>query len=470
MADREVKDAKNTYYFGISPHVSTKSIYDWYWSSSEISKTAIEGALRDPYSGYDVLRKFSERIAGISTFYNNYLEYLSNMLTFDYFLYPTKDGVDYKEYNRLTKMVAKFDVKSFPTIALYDTLKYGESYWYPITSSQSEGGNKTMYQKIPASYCRVYEKDNYGVYRYQIDVSRINEQDMPYMPSEIISAKIVLDSANGKNDTWYTVRNGFALLAHLENVSHDYPYLSHIFPDLLSYEENKDYYDEFMKEDAVKMVHNKVPLNKENNEPLMDFKTIRTYHEETKKHVPKNVSVATNPFDATALTFDKNSQIQSNIVEQSKVNIENGSGINGFIFNSDRTTAQILEKSMQKDANNMLRFLPEFANIFNWLLRSSGCKISFVDSTKFNKNSKIDSYGKNLNNGGSRLQYVAYTGLEPYEFLQLADIEKLIDVDSLLPPKAMSAQLSGSADEDVGAPVLDDENLTDDGENSREKA
>ena len=467
MVDKKVEDSKGIYYFGVSPHATTKSVYDWYWKSSEISKTAIDAALRDPYAGYDVLRKFSEQIAGVSTFYNNYLEYLSNMLTFDYFLYPTKDNIDYKEYNRLAKMVAKFDIKSFPATALYDTLKYGESYWYPITSSQADGGNKTMYQKIPVGYCRVYEKDNYGVYRYQIDLSRITDQDILYMPPEIVSAKIV---SKDTKDTWYTVRNGFALMAHFENVSHDYPYLSHIFQDLLAYEENKDYYDEFMKEDAVKMVHNKVPLNKENNQPLLDFATIRTYHEETKKHVPKNVSVATNPFDATALTFDKNSQIQSNIVEQSKNNVENGSGISGFIFNTDRTTAQILEKSMQKDANNMLRFVAEFANIFNWLFRSSGCKISFVDSTKFNKNSKIDTYAKNLNNGGSRLQYVAYTGLEPYEFLQLAQIEKSIDVDNLLPPKALSAQLSGGSDSDVGAPVLDDEDLTDDGENSREKA
>jgi len=469
LVDKKLESGDKTYYFGISPPQTSGTNYSWLYRTLLISKRQVDDALKDPYSNYQILQDYSYRISGLSTFYNNYLEYLANLLTFDYFLYPTKENVDHVEYTRLAKDVSKYDVKSFPRVALYDTLKYGESYWIPVTSSQAGEGNKTMYQKIPKKYCRAYEKDNYGVYRFQINIAMIDYNDLEYMPNEIQQAKKLWEDKN-INQPWVTVRNGFALLAHLEYREHDYPYLAHIFTDFLSYEDNKTYYDDYLKEDNVKMVHNKIPIDKENNEPLYGFDVIKAYHEETKKNVPKNVSVATNPFDATALTFDKNSQIQANIVEQSKTNIENGAGINGSIFNTEKTTAQILEKSMQKDANNMQRFLPEFENIFNWLFRGKGCKISFVDSNNYNKSVKISNYGQGLNNGGSRLQYIAYTGLEPYEFLQLSEVEKNIDVDSLMPPKAMSAQLSSSEADSPGAPPLDDNEISDEGERTREKS
>jgi hypothetical protein len=65
------------------------------------------------------------------------------------------------------------------------------------------------------------------------------------------------------------------------------------------------------------------------------------------------------------------------------------------------------------------------------------------------------------------LQYVAYKGLEPYEFLQLSEIEKSINVDELLPPKINANQMST---DDVGRPQADATSLTDEGANSREKA
>ena len=448
-------------YFAVSPPTQNVSIYNLILKQMQITKEQIRAALRDPYAGYSVLQQFSYNISGLSTYYNTYLDYLSGINTFDHYLYPTTE-MDLSAYTTKAKAVAKLNIKSASYNIIYETLKYGETYWYPITSSSAGEGNKTIYQKIPSEYCRVSEKDNYGVLRYEINLHQIPADDMDNMPTEIqMAMQLPL------NDSWYQVQGGFAFFAHSELRQHDYPYLAHIFVDLLAYEDDKAYYDEVQRNDNTKIIHSKIPMNDETKRPLLDKNQTKTYHDETKRHLPSNVSAIANPFDTTALSFDKNAENKSNIVKQSKDNIQDGAGISGLIFNSEKASALVLSQSMQKDSANMQKYLPELQNIFNWLLRNMNVKIGFVDSSKYNKDQKAKDAASSLTNGGSRLQYVAYKGLEPYEFLQLAEIEKSINVDELLPPKINANQMST---EDIGRPQIDETSLTDEGANTREKA
>jgi len=259
------------------------------------------------------------------------------------------------------------------------------------------------------------------------------------------------------------------LLAHFELKEHDYPYFSSLFQDIITYEDNKDYFNEFMKEDSTKLIHNKIPLDPQTGKPIIDKDKAQSYHDQTKSHVPKNVSVTTDPFDSEAINFDKNAQIQNNIVQQSKTNLEDGAGINSLIFNNVKASSNVLEKSMKKDFAHMQTMLPELANIVNWLIKSTDYLVTFIDTSVYDKEEKMKEYRGSLAFGGSRLPFIASTGLEPFEFLQLAELEKSIDIDSLMPSKVSGNQLSGDSQSETGAHKKDAKELTDEGENTREK-
>jgi hypothetical protein len=61
---------------------------------------------------------------------------------------------------------------------------------------------------------------------------------------------------------------GFAIFTHMRKVQHDYPYFANMFGDLNSLESDKDYQSDYIKENNLKLVHMKVPTDKESGKPL----------------------------------------------------------------------------------------------------------------------------------------------------------------------------------------------------------
>ena len=73
-------------------------------------------------------------------------------------------------------------------------------------------------------------------------------------------------------------------------------------------------------------------------------------------------------------------------------------------------------------------------------------KIRFIDTTEFNKESKIKVARENMAYGGSRLEFLATNGYEPMEGLNLLKMEGLLGMDSIMIPQQSAHTLSGSND------------------------
>lgn len=449
----------------ISPH----SEYDMhYFAASKIyiesmnsqptakayTKEQIEKALRNPSKSYEALQHMSNYLYYISPTYQNVIDHFSTIMTFDYIPTPLEFTENKTTMmNRLisaTKKAKQSQVKSNYSKMVERTLINGETYWYTLTDK-----NNTIYIEIPSKYCEVFEIDDNNLYRYKIKLNLLNDNIVKSMPKEIKDAyeKYKNDNDNKKGkpnnqDSIYDYgkyqvsENGFAILSHgLLNI-HDYPYFSSMFIDILMLENNKEYFDSYIKDDNVKMVHNKIPTD-DAGKPLMPKEIIQSYHDSDKKHVPKNVSVSTTPFEKDSISFDSSTSTQFNIVEQSKNNVQDDSGISSLVFNNEKASSNALKDSIQADANRMYPLLKFFNAILSYQLKEFKFSATFLEINKFNREDFMKEARNNLQYGGNRLLFIATSGMEVFDFLQISKLEQIIEIDDLMPVMISGSQQSG---------------------------
>lgn len=473
------QDIYNKHYFATS-QIYVESM-NYKPISRPFTKEQIEKALRDPMTNYQILQQMSNYLYSTSPAYQNTIDYFSNMMTFDYILSPT-DFTNNKKtmMNRLliaAKKAKQSQVKTVYPKMIERTLIQGESYWYTLTDNDN-----TIYIEIPARFCEVYEIDSNNLFRYKIRLDLLNNDIVKSLPNEIKiayqnfhdSKRNNKDNKNKKRDIndvldslkYKVSENGFAILAHGMLNVHDYPYFSNSFSDLLQLEEDKEYLNSYIRDDNVKMVHNKIKTN-DDGVPLMPEPVIRQYHETDKKHVPKNVSVSTTPFDKEAISFDSSSKTQINLVEQSKKNVQDDSGVSSLVFNNEKSSSNALAQSIRADANRMFPYLKFFNAILSYQLKPYKFSATFLELDKFNKTDDHEQIRTDLQSGGNRMLFIATSKLEIYDYLQIAQLEKIINIDEFLPIMVPGSQQSGlDGDKKNGRPVK--ENPSDSEEVNRE--
>jgi hypothetical protein len=431
------------------------------YKNSEIDKM-----LLNPYMNYKELQNVSNYLWQTSPFYQNIIYYLSTLITFDGVLAPNSVTDVVNNASALEKRllgsaltVKKIDVKNtFPSMMIR-TLVNGETYWYDL-STDKEGA--TVIEEIPSKYCKLAYIDNItGLWRYFVDLSLIDSELILELPEEIIKAYkkyIKLDRSKQKekilhpdlnieipNNLHLIGDNGFAIFVHKEKSHHDYPFLASMFTDINTLENNKEYMDEYLKDSNVKLLHQKIPIDKETGEPLFEKDMIDVFHQSAKEHLPSSTAPLTNPFEVEALNFDGVQDSALSVAKNSKEMVQFDSGISSTIFDANTTNG--LGYSIEADASKIYPLLSYFTNWVNFKIKPYKFSVTFLQIHRHNREAWHKQYATDLLNGGQRSLFMATNGLDLYDSIMISKMERLLEFDDWLPCK-MNASQMGSQDLD----------------------
>lgn len=408
--------------------------------------------LLNPYASYKELQNVSNYLLYTSSAYNNFLEYLSNALTWDYILSCEDVGKVNKNtiesrYIESAKTVYKFNVKSIFPALLKRVLINGECYFYNMFDN-----NNSIIIEIDSNLCQLAQIDNNNIWRYYINLSLINPAILPELPDEIqIAYKKWVDEGKSKErkiidgietpENLYLVSDkGFAIFIHMRKIQHDYPYLAHMFEDLNDLESDKSYMNDYIKENNIKLIHMKVPTDKDTGIPKMDKDIVEVYHSSAKEHLPRNIAPLTNPFELQSIALDKSQSQAINLVEHSTKVVMQDSGISDTIFNANSTNG--LKYATLADATKIYPLFYFFENFINLQIKQYKCKVKFLRINYYNQLEWHERYYADIQAGSSRSLFVVTGGIEPYEVINLAKTEKIIGIDDLLEPKINASQMS----------------------------
>lgn len=442
-------------------------------SNAPITEGRLISLLRDPKNAPQIAQ-FSQQQKAINGGYKRVIKYLSGLMTFDHTIYPAfQNPMDAlsnaeslkEEWYNMAIFVDRLNPKFNLPLFTERILTNGVAYMYKIEDSSG-----VSYQELPVALCRVsYMED--GVYRYQVDISKISDANMLDFPDEVQTSYErskggdKSDLAEGK---FYQVsEKGVAFTVDadvLANGGMALPSLANALVDTLRVDDVKGQMENVDELDNSKIVHSKIETNKDGR-PVMELPVVKAYHEAVKKSLPDGSVAITNPFETSVMSMngtgrDGKFALLDKAVEQFYLS----TGVSPQLFADDNSSSQALERSIQVDSQWLYStLLPMFTNYYNYEMSKAGSKgiiwkAKFLSISHFDKNEAIKVSKDQLTYGGSRLEYLAYSGLSPLEVANMLSFEQnVLDIDSLMVAKQNSHTMSGNESGSTSSGASSDE-------------
>lgn len=439
-----------------------------------INEARLKAMLQDPSKNAQQVAGLSVAMKQVNGEYKRIIKYLSSILTFDHLIYPVLENpIAFTESPQelqiafaqsaifLDRLNPKFNLPIF-TEKLFSK---GVTYQYKIEDSKS-----VAYQEIPLSLCRVsYVED--GVFRFQFDVTKLSDTSMLTFPKEFQTA--YTSYKNGAVDKlvegkWYQVSDkGVAFTIDTEILSQGgvaLPPLANSLIDAIKMESAKDQMESTSKLDNTKIVHSKIETD-EKGRPLMELPVVLEYHNALKRTLPDGSVAITNPFETKGITLNGTGKDgKFALLDKTSDQLYKGAGVSGQLFADDNSSSQALERSIKVDEQWLYSFLlPLYTNYYNYEMKKASkkliWKIKLPSISYFSKDEAIKTAKDQLTFGGSRLEYLAYTGMTPLEVANMLVFEqRVLVIDDFMVAKQTSNTLSGDPQDEgeAGAPKSDD--------------
>ena len=446
-------------------------------SASSVDETRLKSMLRDPAKNSYNVAMLSKSMTQVNGMYKQIVNYLSTSLTYDHLIYPmfqnpmvdAGDAPTIQESFAQTAIyVDKLNPKYNLPIFTEKLFINGVTYQYKLEDSKG-----IAYQDMPANLCRVAYLEE-GVFRYQMDVTKLSDTSVLLYPKEIQTAYNSYKAGNTDalvEGKYYQVSDkGMAFTIDpdvLVQAGQANPPLGSVLVDAIKVESAKDSMLSTDALDNTKIVHSTVPID-DKGRPTMELPVVQEYHNALKRSLPAGAVAITNPFETKSVPLSGTGKNEKfGLLDKSIEQLYKSAGVSQQLFAVENNSANALERSLQVDTQWLYGvLLPLFANYYNYELKKIGkkgniqWKIKFLNVSHFDRADVVATAKDQLANGGSRLEYLAYCGMTPLEVANMLVFEQqVLGIDNLMVVKATSHTMSGS-DTATGRPAS--QNPTDD--------
>lgn len=386
------------------------------------------------------------------------LNYLMSHPTYNYNIYPSLSEEtngklpDLEDFIGAARYIENYNIKFYAPYFFKQTLINGMSFFYEISNKES-----VEYMEFPLSMCRIRTIDN-GVYRWMIDITKIKQEMVDYLPNEIVKAYNSTDKTDIKkwvDGKWYILSNkavAFCLdYSVIKNGGISVSEYAPLIIDSILVENAKANVEIKDDIDAVRIIHAKIPLNKD-GEPTITADQAGKWDKALKNNLPSGIVGITNPFELDNITLNGSGNSKAyETVDDAQEQLFYSTGTPSALFGSNTTSSNIVKISVAKDAAQIYaKLLPLLTGYYNHVLSNYksksglGWKIKILEQSNFTKEEDVKRYKDAVSIGGSRTDYLASLGMNPLEFYSKLQLEQqVLNIDSIMLPKQTSFTLPG---------------------------
>lgn len=426
------------------------------------------------------LREASNYFINVSGQYRRFIYYLANMFTFDYLVVPRlKDSKVLRSVrfdNDFRKVLSYTDdsyIQETNRFISLITLVDGVFYGY-----ERQMDDVISIQQLPPKYCRSLYKIN-GNYSVEFnmkffDMYRDTDLKMEVFelfPDEFL--QLYLDYKEGKTkDEWVQLNPYYARCHKFQDEPR--PLLADLFPELINLKEYKELDMSQSKMDLYKLIVQKLPVNKETGEPIIELEEGQQLHKNAKKMITQEgIDVLTTPLDVDGVNLqERGSTLRDNIERANNV-VYDASGTSKMIFNSGSDGGSIgLSASLKADESMMYPLLDQYKrwydNKFKFINKSKNYKFEMIMPyiTVFNWKERYDQFKDAATYGYLKLLPIVTMGIKQTTFMNMLEFENdYLGLEDLMRP-LHSAHTQSS---EGGRPDSNEDDLSDKGRETRER-
>ena len=434
----------------------------------------IRNLLQSSTTQYAQIGSLMEALYQRNGIVNRTLGYYTAISPFRHNIYPALNSknnfaqpTDVNDYLTAAELLEKYNMRFFAPYSMLRTLIQGMSFYYEVADNTG-----VSYFEFPLEVGKISAIEN-GVYRWMIDTSRLKQElkDLDGFPNEIKKAMEATDKTDPKKwseGKYYKLSNkAFAICFDPSVIKNGGVAISE-FASLLTEssmveraKENVDIKDDI---DTVRIIHGKIPMDKEGN-PKMNPANVETWREVLTAGLPPGIQAVVSPFELGNISLGNAGTTKAyDTVDDAQSQLFYATGTPSPMFGGDTNSYNIAKMSTIKDAGWVYaKVLPVYTSYYNDIMSrmktSSGVtwKVRILEQSIFTLDESIKLYKDAVTIGGSRTDYLASTGMSPLEIYSKLNMEQsLFNIDSWMVPKQTSFTMSGSASEsEAGRPVTD---------------
>lgn len=433
--------------------------------------------LQNPVENEEKLRILSNYLYNTNPIYKTNIAYLANLPKYAWKLSINSLGSRKKYwtndiYEDAVIYIDNMNLEHEMLKVLFTSLKEDWFYGYEIESDISY-----FILPLDPKYCRSYGfEDGVRTFEFNFSFFDSNKDLISSYPKEFqLKYEMYKDKQTDSN--WIEIDSKKSICIKInEEIPYGIPYFASSIPSLLDLE----FYNELKKDraenDNFLLLHQRIPIDDKSGDidkMLLSGDVASQFHQNADESLPKGVSLITSPMPIEAVKTEK-SKNDNDYVVQGYRDVYTNLGTSQFLFNSDKNTSIGIAKGVVVNEQIVIRFLRQVERWINRKLKfkfpSQRFKFKFLDVTSFNQQEVVDRLLKLAQNGfPERMDVASANGTNPFEFLNDITLEEALGmVDKLVPLKTSHTQ-SGDDSDEGGRPTSSDDELSDSGQQSRDR-
>lgn len=443
------------------------------------SKSKLRDAIKNPKQNEQALREISQFLYRVSAQYRRLIKYQAEMLPLPYNVIPLinyADDVDYESVLNdyysvcalLQKMNLPHELKKVLTVSWREDCFYGYIY---------ETDNTFYIMPLDGQYCKLSSIED-GCYNFAFDFSYFKKYPvyLEYWDKEF-KQKYSKYESGGNSMKWQELDPAKTICIKIneENAEEVIPPMIGIFEDLLDIIDYKSLLKNREELSNYKLIVQKIPLignSKDVNDFAIDLDDAIAFGDRLSEATPELVGSVVTPMDIDTVEFKKDDTSDINMVSQATQNMLDAGGYSRMLWNSDKGGSVGLDASIKTDEAMSLEILKQIQRWTNryvkTVLNGTSVSVKFHDITIFNRGSYLSDLQSQASLGlPVKLEWATAKGMTPLEVQGAMILENdILKLHEKFIPLTSSYQQS--ANSEVGAPTVDDGELTEEGLASRD--
>ena len=452
------------------------------------SKDNLRSYLQNPYSAssQNSLRNLSKFLYTLSFPLRRIINYFASLPDFsaykvnlDFSL--TEDNNEealLKDYEDACRFVRKMNLEMNMFKLLVIAWREGIVYFQPY----QDADGTMLLMPLDSQYCKISSVGYNNLLHVAYDFSFFNGQNSFYL--DVWDPEYKKKYNSYQNDStlrWQELDTARAFkidLSDIDLVISPFASLFEALIDLVDLQALMNVKDSL---DIYKLLVMKIPTlnSKSPDDFALSLTTAMKFYKKALDTLPEEIGLILSPgMDVDSVSFDKNATTDTNAISDAYQNVMEETGISQIFDSSRLTGSTSVKMSMLADAlmatKGIMKQIEAFVNErIQMEYTNSVAYIKFVEVTTYTRDDRIAQVEKAANAGMPvKLEYMTLLGYDPLETMASEWLEtKLgLSVDKFIHPLVSSHTQSNTSDTG-GAPTAEEsgKNLTDDGEDSRDK-
>ena len=467
----------------------TKSItYNTY------SRDSLRTYLRNPASDSNQknLRKLSNYLYTVSHVYRRLINFKAYQVQlkswtvypdFSLIEEPDQDNI-LQNYDRVTKYVRNMDMKSQILKCMLQAWKNDVVFGFCYGDPEKDG--EFFIHLLDPDYCKISSQQYYrGVLNFAFDFSFFTGSNSYYLDIyDPIFKKMYNKYQSDNSLRWQElpIENTFCLKVNIDNLDYPIPPLSGLFDSIINLADLQAVQDLKDELEAYKLVWAKIGTisgTKDVDDFEIDLDLANAFYKKLQSILPENIALAMSPMDLGTIDFHSNNANDVNIISEAYENIINANG--GIVLNQNKiTNSASFKLALQFDSMDAMASVEQINAWINLWIRNHlgeiGMVVEYSDVSPYFVNDRIDQLLKVAQYSvPCKMELVSLLNANPVKERGMSYLEKALGIGttSWNQPLVSSNTVSGNNENGDGsegrAKIENPEDLTDEGENTRDK-